>query len=162
MAGGVSSSHDLPSTHVPIRAWSTAEELLASQCLERPSLRSPSAKRNHSTLAVSNGSRHSTHGTSEAAIRSAFGVGGALELEGGVAKSGDFLSGLDFGEGDVRDNTRAVLQGLLDKPLSREATSKKKGSQDPRVTMEMRHREVCCVEYQLHTNHQRLKKNMRE
>ena len=62
-----------------------------------------------------------------------------------MAKGGDFLSGLDWNEGDVRDNTRAVLRGLLDKPLTREATSKKKGSHDPRVTMEMRHREVCCA-----------------
>ena len=142
--GGVSPSHDLHSSHVPIGAWGTTEELPATLRLEHRG-HTPSchtfAKRDHSTLTTSNSSRYPL-GFSEVTQRPVFGMGGALELEGGGAKGGDFLSGLDLSEGDVRDNTRAVLQGLLDKPLAREATTKK-GSHDPRVTMEMRHREVC-------------------
>lgn len=57
----------------------------------------------------------------------------------------DFLSSVDWISGDVGQSTKDVLQGLLSKELRREisyATSKKRPN-DPLMTMEMRHREVC-------------------
>lgn len=60
---------------------------------------------------------------------------------------GDYLSGLDWSEGDVRTNVRTVVDGLM-KTSSADIHSAKmkvggeKRSHDPRVTMEMRHREV--------------------
>lgn len=60
---------------------------------------------------------------------------------------GDYLSGLDWLEGDVRTNVRTVVDGLM-KTSSADIHSAKmkvggeKQSHDPRVTMEMRHREV--------------------
>ena len=57
----------------------------------------------------------------------------------------DFLSSVDWLSGDVGQNTKEVLQGLLSKELkgqsAQQARTKKK-SCDPVVTMEMRHREV--------------------
>ena len=58
---------------------------------------------------------------------------------------GDYLSGLDWSEGDVRTNVRTVVDGLM-KTSSADIHCTKVGgekrSHDPRVTMEMRHREV--------------------
>lgn len=58
---------------------------------------------------------------------------------------GDLLSGLDWGEGDVRHNAHCIVEGLMRKTV---ATASKKGGQkrshDPRVTIEMRHQQVCC------------------
>ena len=60
---------------------------------------------------------------------------------------GDYLSGLDWSEGDVRTNVRAVVDGLMktssaDIHCTKMKVGGEKWSHDPRVTMEMRHREV--------------------
>ena len=60
---------------------------------------------------------------------------------------GDYLSGLDWSEGDVRTNVRAVVDGLMktssaDIHCTKMKVGGEKRSHDPRVTMEMRHREV--------------------
>ena len=60
---------------------------------------------------------------------------------------GDYLSGLDWSEGDVRTNVRTVVDGLMktssaDIHCTKMRVGGEKQSHDPRVTMEMRHREV--------------------
>ena len=60
---------------------------------------------------------------------------------------GDYLSGLDWSEGDVRANVQTVVDGLMmtssaDIHCSKMKVGREKRSHDPRVTMEMRHREV--------------------
>ena len=60
---------------------------------------------------------------------------------------GDYLLGLDWSEGDVRTNVRTVVDGLMktssaDIHCSKMRVGGEKQSHDPRVTMEMRHREV--------------------
>ena len=58
----------------------------------------------------------------------------------------DYLSCLDWSDGDVGMNARAVVDGLM-KTSSVNTRHPKtvgggRGSHDPRVTMEMRHKEV--------------------
>lgn len=58
---------------------------------------------------------------------------------------GDYLSGLDWSEGDVKTNVRTVVDGLMKTSDIHSAKMKvggEKRSHDPRVTMEMRHKEV--------------------
>lgn len=64
---------------------------------------------------------------------------------------GDLLSTQDWGEGEVGEKVDSILQALMKKTVSsagegggREGRGRnKRGHHDPRVTMEMRHRQVC-------------------
>lgn len=68
-----------------------------------------------------------------------------LQLEG------DILSTPDWGEGEVGESVDSIVQALMKKTVSSagergrrgERGGKKGGYRDPRVTMEMRHRQVC-------------------
>ncbi len=62
----------------------------------------------------------------------------------GHSNQADVLTGLDWSEGDVRDNARAVVDRLMKKSFSGRKGSHdlKKRSRDPLVTMEMRHKAV--------------------
>lgn len=56
---------------------------------------------------------------------------------------GDFLSSVDWDEGDVSENVHLVVQGLMRKSLVQaQRRGRGRKSHDPRVTMEMRHKEV--------------------
>ena len=57
----------------------------------------------------------------------------------------DFLSTVDWVSGDVGQSTKDVLRGLLSKELKCEVRHQpiaKRKSHDPRVTIEMRHKQV--------------------
>lgn len=63
----------------------------------------------------------------------------------GRQEQADFLTTLDWSEGDVRTNSRAVVEELMKKSLSEAQLSRrdpKKRSHDPLVTMDMRHKAV--------------------
>ena len=64
----------------------------------------------------------------------------------------DFLSDLDWSEGDVRENVRAVVDGLMQKSLAKVQSGGhgKRKSHDPRITMEMRHKEVLFQRWSCH------------
>jgi len=70
-----------------------------------------------------------------------------MGLEGSLRREpDDYLSGLDWLDGDVGTNARTILDGLMKTSLVNTHHAKTVGegkrSHDPRVTMEMRHREV--------------------
>ncbi len=65
-----------------------------------------------------------------------------------ASRSDDFLSSLDWEQGNVADNAKNVVRELLRKDLSSTISSsnhrgtKSAVSHDPRVAMEIRHRQV--------------------
>ena len=60
----------------------------------------------------------------------------------------DISARVEWEEGDVRDNARAVVEGLLQKTLrgvdepEKRVSSKRATCADPRITMELRHKQV--------------------
>ena len=71
---------------------------------------------------------------------------------------GDLLSTQDWGEGEVGENVDSIVQALMKKTVSsagegarRDGRGRnKRGQCDPRVTMEMRHRQVCTLHIHVH------------
>ena len=81
-------------------------------------------------------------GEREEAIRTATGV---VSRESTNTETEDFLSTVDWVSGDVGQSTKDVLRGLLSKELKCEVSHQpiaKRKSHDPRVTIEMRHKQV--------------------
>ncbi len=71
----------------------------------------------------------------------------ATPTQRGRGEQPDFLTALDWSEGDVRANAKAVVDGLMTKTLAKARPTKgsldsKRRSHDPLVTMEMRHKAV--------------------
>lgn len=56
--------------------------------------------------------------------------------------SSDFLSSVDWVNGDVGQSAKDIVQGLLSKKLDVKTQSLKKPHNDPTVSMEMRHKKV--------------------
>ena len=71
---------------------------------------------------------------------------------------GDLLSTQDWGEGEVGENVDSIVQALMKKTVSSAGEGarwdgrgrNKRGQRDPRVTMEMRHRQVCTLHISCH------------
>jgi hypothetical protein len=83
-----------------------------------------------------------TGGEGEGAIRTATGV---ISRENTNAEAEDFLSTVDWVSGDVGQSTKDVLRGLLSKELKCEVSHHQpiaKRKHDPRVAIEMRHKQV--------------------
>ena len=62
----------------------------------------------------------------------------------------DVISSQDWGEGEVRENVSSIVQALMEKPVKSVRKSEggcgERGSgHDPRVTMDMRHKQVQCL-----------------
>lgn len=57
----------------------------------------------------------------------------------------DYLGSLDWSHGNVADNAKSVVEGLLRRDLQgvNSPTTHTKQCNDPRITMEMRHKKVC-------------------
>ena len=67
------------------------------------------------------------------------------------AAESDPLPGQDWGEGDVRENVSSIVEALMKKPVSSRGGGRRENGErrggagecsDPRVTMEMRHKQV--------------------
>ena len=81
-------------------------------------------------------------GEREGAIWTATGI---ASRENSNTEAEDFLSTVDWVSGDVGQSTKDVLRGLLSKELKCEVSHQpiaKRKSHDPRVTIEMRHKQV--------------------
>ena len=64
-------------------------------------------------------------------------------------KAEDLLSTLDWGKGEVEDNVHSIVQALMKKTVrgrKGERGGRRRGHHDPRVTMEMRHKQVQSVQ----------------
>ena len=85
-------------------------------------------------------------------------------MEGGGEGEGeeeDLLSRQDWGEGEVGENVHSIVQALMKKTVSsagegggsrerpgdNEAGKRRRGHHDPRVTMDMRHKQVTSSEF---------------
>ena len=100
----------------------------------------------HWLAGVESASLSTSHGVvggeREGSIRTATGV---ASWENTNTESEDFLSTVDWVSGDVGQSTKDVLRGLLSKELKCEVSHPpiaKRKSHDPRVTIEMRHKQV--------------------
>lgn len=60
-----------------------------------------------------------------------------------AAEDGDFLSSLDWGNSSVVDSAKSVVEGLMRKKLLNLGhLTESSRSHDPRISMEMRHKQV--------------------
>ena len=94
------------------------------------------------SASMSQTTSHGTGGEGRGAIKTATGV---YSKENMSAEAEDFLSTVDWVSGDVGQSTKDVLRGLLSKELKCEVSHRQpvaKRKHDPRVAIEMRHKQV--------------------